>query len=582
VSVDLPHRRVPGPLPSGLASVIDWLPVATLVADERGRVAAVNRAWRELTGRTGPESAGDRWLAVLDRADGRRFLELLDDLAASGGVASAEYQLCLGPGRRWTRWTAHYRYPDEQPLVLVAVADIDEDRARHDHLRYQATHDSLTGLVNRAHFLELAGQALDRHGEGVVVVFVDLDGFKAVNDRGGDLLGDQILAAAAERLRGAVRPGDVVARVGGDEFAVLYEDPGETNDTEIIVGQLNAALVAPIEVFGKLWPISAAVGVAAASAPVKGPEELLGNADRAMRAARAGAGHSRGVTTFKTGDGARSLASAHDGAGITTEVANTVIQEIFAVGLTLASFASTVKGPTAERLVVAVDHLDAIISRVRRAAFGEFVTSGDTPAALTDAPAGETTMDEIIDLLSALARRLTDLSGAISADSEGMIPLLDAGHSLYRSIMSLTAEPIGASTDPHSRATHGPTPWNARSEGHMANPHRPATSPPNRPQGADMPTKQTTKAKPVKVTFTLPAEIDADQIVLCGEFNGWSPDTELTRSGDGSWHTTISLTSGVYRYRYLLDGTRWENAWDADDYVPNPYGGDDSVIVVTD
>ena len=95
-----------------------------------------------------------------------------------------------------------------------------------------------------------------------------------------------------------------------------------------------------------------------------------------------------------------------------------------------------------------------------------------------------------------------------------------------------------------------------------------------------MPTKQAAKDKTAQVVFTLPADIEADEVVLCGEFNGWSPDTKLARNGDGSWHTTIALPPGTYRFRYLLDGTRWENAWDADDYVPNPYGGDDSVIVI--
>ena len=464
MTVDLPARRESDALPSGLAEVIEWLPVATLVVDKRGRVAAVNQAWHQLTGRTGPESAGERWLAVLDPADRRRFLELLDDLAATGSVVSAEYQLFLGPDRRWTRWTARYPHPDRQPLVLVAVVDIDDDRARHHHLRYQATHDTLTGLANRAHFLELIGQALHRHGDGLAVFCVDLDGFKVVNDRGGDLLGDRVLAGAAERLRDAVRPGDVVARVGGDEFAVLCENLRETSDIEIVVGRLHAALVAPIEVFGKPWSISAAVGVATGSGPVQGPEQLLGNADRAMHAAKAATHHARGVTPFKAGDDARSLASAPDAAGITIEVANTVIQEIFAVGLTLASCASTVEGPTAQRLVSAIDQLDAIIAGVRKAAFGEFVASGDTPTALTDAHKGETNLDEIIDQLSGLARSLTELSGAASADSSEMIPLLDAGHSLYRSLIDLTALPMGASTDSIGPGDTPTRPANARSD----------------------------------------------------------------------------------------------------------------------
>jgi 1,4-alpha-glucan branching enzyme len=96
-----------------------------------------------------------------------------------------------------------------------------------------------------------------------------------------------------------------------------------------------------------------------------------------------------------------------------------------------------------------------------------------------------------------------------------------------------------------------------------------------------MPTKRPAKPKTVKVTFTLPAEVDATKVALCGEFNNWSADDiKLSRNGNGGWGTTIDLEPGAYRYRYLLDGQRWENAWDADGYVANPYGGDDSVLIV--
>ena len=87
--------------------------------------------------------------------------------------------------------------------------------------------------------------------------------------------------------------------------------------------------------------------------------------------------------------------------------------------------------------------------------------------------------------------------------------------------------------------------------------------------------------KAVKVAFTLPAEIDADDVALCGDFNGWrADDIKLSRDKSGQWQATLALKPGrTYRYRYLLDGKRWENAWDAH-YVPNPYGGDDSVLVL--
>jgi 1,4-alpha-glucan branching enzyme len=86
----------------------------------------------------------------------------------------------------------------------------------------------------------------------------------------------------------------------------------------------------------------------------------------------------------------------------------------------------------------------------------------------------------------------------------------------------------------------------------------------------------------VKVAFTLPAEICADEVALCGEFNGWrTGDIKLTRRSSGEWHTIVTLEPGrAYRFRYLLDGQRWENAWDADRYDPNPYGGNDSVLVL--
>ena len=90
------------------------------------------------------------------------------------------------------------------------------------------------------------------------------------------------------------------------------------------------------------------------------------------------------------------------------------------------------------------------------------------------------------------------------------------------------------------------------------------------------------KASTVDVTFTLPAEVHANTVALCGEFNQWSTEkTMLQRGDDGSWQATVSLEPGCsYRYRYLLDGERWENAWQADYYVPNSYGSFDSVMVI--
>jgi hypothetical protein len=96
------------------------------------------------------------------------------------------------------------------------------------------------------------------------------------------------------------------------------------------------------------------------------------------------------------------------------------------------------------------------------------------------------------------------------------------------------------------------------------------------------PVKPAAKASTVDVTFTLPAEVQASTVALCGEFNQWSAgDLRLQRGSDGCWRATVALEPGhSYRYRYLLDSERWEDAWQADRYVPNSFGGEDSVIFV--
>jgi 1,4-alpha-glucan branching enzyme len=98
-----------------------------------------------------------------------------------------------------------------------------------------------------------------------------------------------------------------------------------------------------------------------------------------------------------------------------------------------------------------------------------------------------------------------------------------------------------------------------------------------------MPTAAATaKPRAKKVKFTLPADIDAEEVALCGEFNDWSADDiKLERDSKGKWQATVSLRPGEYRYRYLIDGERWENAWTADAYVANPFGAEDSLVVVS-
>jgi diguanylate cyclase (GGDEF)-like protein/PAS domain S-box-containing protein len=168
--------------------------------------------------------------------------------------------------------------------IVVNAVDVTERDALQEELAHRAFHDELTGLPNRARFRARLDWILS-HGEEVGVLFVDLDGFKAVNDALGHTAGDALLATFARRLRSAVNDVHVVARLGGDEFAVLVEEPG-AEAACAIAEQVMAALAEPLLVDGRELPVSASIGVATTATAVDAAE-LLRDADVAMYQAKA-------------------------------------------------------------------------------------------------------------------------------------------------------------------------------------------------------------------------------------------------------------------------------------------------------
>jgi len=162
----------------------------------------------------------------------------------------------------------------------------------------QALHDSLTRLPNRRLFQDRVEHALARtyrRPEGVGVLFIDLDGFKYVNDTLGHAAGDQLLDAVAGRLRSALRAGDTAARLGGDEFAVLVEDITSPGDAARAAERVLDALSHPFQLRGKTVSVSASIGIAMAEHDDQSTEDLLRNADLAMYAVK---GTGRGRSEF--------------------------------------------------------------------------------------------------------------------------------------------------------------------------------------------------------------------------------------------------------------------------------------------
>lgn len=274
------------------AVLFDSLPVATALIDAGGAIRATNRAWTSVTGLTEAESADDRWLGHLDPQHRDLAASRLRRALLAGETGGADWRLG-GANPRWTRWWWHPT--SDGAALIVCVADIDADRTRERELWYRATHDPLTGLVNRSEFLDLVERALDRSArteQRLAVIFADLVGFKIVNDRGGHCLGDRVLRSVAGRLRAAVRPADVVARIGGDEFAVLCEDLTDDTEPEWVATRLQAA-VASIQLEGEIGHRSVAVstGVATAGKQSEAAEDLVARADRAMYRSRGVMGH---------------------------------------------------------------------------------------------------------------------------------------------------------------------------------------------------------------------------------------------------------------------------------------------------
>ncbi len=158
---------------------------------------------------------------------------------------------------------------------------------------HRSLHDPLTGLPNRTLIEELLEQAVARSRRShssAAVLFLDLDGFKGVNDRYGHFVGDELLCAAAKRLTAVLRPGDTLARLGGDEFVVLCEDLSSSSQAETVAERITSALGKPFEVGNRSVSVTASVGVAFSGPGQDIPQSLLRDADLAMYQAKSSGG----------------------------------------------------------------------------------------------------------------------------------------------------------------------------------------------------------------------------------------------------------------------------------------------------
>jgi diguanylate cyclase (GGDEF)-like protein/PAS domain S-box-containing protein len=181
--------------------------------------------------------------------------------------------------------------------------DITERKRAEERIHLMALHDPLTDLPNRLNFNDQVEQALERgteHGQHFALLFIDLDGFKQVNDSLGHDAGDALLIEVAVQLKAAVRETDVVARLGGDEFVILLHDIQSADITRIIAADIVGRLAAPFQLAAGRAQIGASVGIALYPEHGQNRESLLKAADAAMYAAKAAG---RGAWRFATPPG---------------------------------------------------------------------------------------------------------------------------------------------------------------------------------------------------------------------------------------------------------------------------------------
>lgn len=277
---DITDRRAAESRARQLEEVLAKSNEVVLLSDNQGNVVWANQKARSWLGLNGQHHVSE--LSTLESRE--RLRNDIMPLVRKHGLWTGELTLRTSTDEEIPVVATVQAHRDDGDIVLVSTIahDITELKQIQHRLRYEATHDPLTGLPNRSLFRELGEQALaraSRHGSETAVLFLDLDGFKHVNDTLGHSMGDMVLVEIAARLRIGVRSGDVIARIGGDEFCVLCERVAGEDEAEELARRLIDVVSVPLHLSGHEMHIGTSIGVAIDHHGDTTIEKLIRNAD---------------------------------------------------------------------------------------------------------------------------------------------------------------------------------------------------------------------------------------------------------------------------------------------------------------
>lgn len=270
------------------AAVFDCTREGVLVTDAQGLIVHVNRAFMEITGYSREDVMGERPSLFKSGRHSSNFYQQVFQTLERTGEWSGEIWNRRKSGEIYPQWQTIRVIHNDQGQVSHYVAvfsDISAIKDSEHELAHLAHHDPLTDLPNRLLFTDRAEQALASaqvHKRGCALLLMDLDHFKIINDSLGHNVGDQLLKAVGERLKGLFGPGVTLARLGGDEFAVLAESCPQVVQAAALAQRMLDAMKEPFVFDGNQLFISASIGISLFPSDALSAEQLLRNADSAL------------------------------------------------------------------------------------------------------------------------------------------------------------------------------------------------------------------------------------------------------------------------------------------------------------